>query len=134
MIKIYYLTDIIYGNTVLTNISNEDLEIEKIKTAFSSKLISCINKDILSNLKIEDMFSHEENKINEEEMINIRTSLFPEIKIVKENLQKEDDIFSLDEKQESFVRKIPYGHYMITGVPGSGKTQILIARAIHLIK
>ena len=39
-------------------------------------------------------------KINEEEMINIRTSLFPEIKIVKENLQKEDDIFSLDEKQE----------------------------------
>ena len=132
--KIYYLTDIIYGNTVLTNISNEDLEIEKIKTAFSSKLISCINKDILSNLKIEDMFSHEENKINEEEMINIRTSLFPEIKIVKENLQKEDDIFSLDEKQESFVRKIPYGHYMITGVPGSGKTQILIARAIHLIK
>ena len=132
--KIYYLTDIIYGNTVLTNISNEDLEIEKIKTAFSSKLISCINKDILCNLKIEDMFSHEENKINEEEMINIRTSLFPEIKIVKENLQKEDDIFSLDEKQESFVRKIPYGHYMITGVPGSGKTQILIARAIHLIK
>ena len=29
--KIYYLTDIIYGNTVLTNISNEDLEIEKIR-------------------------------------------------------------------------------------------------------
>ena len=69
------------------------------------------------------MFSTEINEISEEEIINIRTSLFPEIKIVKEKVDEKDqvigaDLFSLDEKQESFVRKIPYGHYMITGVPG----------------
>lgn len=134
--KIYYLADSIYANTVLTNMSKEDVQVEKIKTSFNSNCINCITKDILENLQIEDMFSTE---INEEEIINIRTSLFPEIKIVKEKINEKDqvidvDLFSLDEKQESFVRKIPYGHYMITGVPGSGKTQILIARAIHLIK
>ena len=119
--------------------SKEDVQVEKIKTSFNSNCINCITKDILANLQIEDMFSSEINEISEEEIINIRTSLFPEIKIVKEKVDEKDqvicaDLFSLDEKQESFVRKIPYGHYMITGVPGSGKTQILIARAIHLIK
>lgn len=137
--KIYYLADSIYANTVLTNMSKEDVQVEKIKTSFNSNCINCITKDILANLQIEDMFSTEINEISEEEIINIRTSLFPEIKIVKEKINEKDqvidvDLFSLDEKQESFVRKIPYGHYMITGVPGSGKTQILIARAIHLIK
>ena len=115
------------------------MQVEKIKTSFNSNCINCITKDILENLQIEDMFSTEINEISEEEIINIRTSLFPEIKIVKEKINEKDQVidvnlFSLDEKQESFVRKIPYGHYMITGVPGSGKTQILIARAIHLIK
>ena len=37
-------------------------------------------------------------------------------------------------KQEEFARKVPYGHYMVTGIPGSGKTVILLARAVHLIK
>ena len=41
---------------------------------------------------------------------------------------------ALDYEQESFARRLPYGHYLLTGVPGSGKTVILIARAIHLLK
>lgn len=41
---------------------------------------------------------------------------------------------TLDVEQEKFARRIPYGHYMITGVPGSGKTVILLSRAIHLLK
>ena len=43
-------------------------------------------------------------------------------------------ISTLDAEQEKFARRIPYGHYMITGVPGSGKTVILLSRAIHLLK
>lgn len=137
--KIYHLNDFLYGNTVLTNISDEDLEEEKIKSAFNIKPIKILNKNTLSKLTMEDMFSKEECEINEDEMINIRTSLFPEIKIVKENKEEKESvnftsIYSLDENQENYSRKFPLGNYMITGVPGSGKTQILIARAIYLIK
>ena len=45
--KIYYLTDSIYANTVLTNMSKEDVQVEKIKTSFNSNCINCITKDIL---------------------------------------------------------------------------------------
>lgn len=137
--EIYELNDFLYANTVLINMMNEDLQGEKIKSAFNIKPIKVLSKDILAKLTIDDMFSKRECEINEEEMINIRTSLFPEIKIVKKNNEEDkklerNTIYSLDEKQENYSRKIPYGPYMITGVPGSGKTQILIARAIHLIK
>lgn len=137
--KIYDLNDYLYANTVLTNMSSEDLQVDKIKSAFNIKPVNILNKDILSKLTINDMFSEEECEISEDGMVNVKTSLFPEIKIVKENNKEKksiDDvsIYSLDEKQENLIRKFPYGPYMITGVPGSGKTQILIARAIHLIK
>ncbi|MDQ7085198.1 MAG: UvrD-helicase domain-containing protein [Sulfurovum sp.] len=29
---------------------------------------------------------------------------------------------------------MPFGHYMITGIPGSGKTVVLLSRAVHLAK
>ncbi|KHS57693.1 hypothetical protein QX51_06925 [Terrisporobacter othiniensis] len=137
--KIYDLNDFLYANTVLTNMSGEDLQGDKIKSAFNIEPVKILSKDILSKLTITDMFSNVECEINEDETIDIRTSLFPEIKIVKENNEEEESlddvsIYSLDEKQENYSRKFPYGPYMITGVPGSGKTQILIARAIHLIK
>ncbi len=137
--KIYDLNEFLYANTVLTNMSDKDLQQEKIKSAFNIKPVKILSKDDLLKLSISDMFSTEECEISEDEMINIRTSLFPEIKIVKENYEednsfKDEIIYSLDNKQENYARKIPYGPYMITGVPGSGKTQILIARSIYLIK
>ena len=137
--EIYDLNEFLYANTVLTNMSDKDLQQEKIKSSFNIKSVKILSKDTLSQLTINHMFSKGECEIREDEMINIRTSLFPEIKITKENYDEDNDfkegiIHSLDNKQENYARKIPYGPYMITGVPGSGKTQILIARAIHLIK
>ena len=129
------LDEIVYGNTVLTNISMDEIEDKNIKNQLSNNSIKILSKDILANLKIDDMFSKKEVDLSEEEIVKIRTLLFPEIKIVKEDkIENYISLHALDDEQENFARKLPYGHYMITGVPGSGKTQILIARAIHLIK
>ena len=133
--ELCYLDEIIYANVVLTNISMEEINNKNIKEQLSNPAVNILTKNILEKLNIEDMFSKNKISLSEDEITQIRGLLFPEIKIVKEDKNKSlVSIHALDEEQENFARKLPYGHYMITGVPGSGKTQILIARAIHLIK
>lgn len=134
-----FIEDNIYANTVLTNISSKDIEDTGIESSLNQPPIKCISKDIISKLSIEELFSQEVININEQQMVDIRTLFFPEIKIKKihQNIETREikkTIKALDVEQENFARKLPYGHYMVTGVPGSGKTVILIARALHLIK
>lgn len=134
-----FIDDNVYASTVLTNISSKDIEDTGIESLLNQPPIKCISKDMISKLSIEELFSKEVININEQEMVNIRTLFFPEIKI-KKSLQDpktkeiKNTIKALDIEQENFARRLPYGHYMVTGVPGSGKTVILIARALHLIK
>lgn len=134
-----FVEDNVYANTVLTNISSNDIKNTGIYSSLNQPPIRYITSDMMSKLSIEDIFSGEKIDISEQEMINIRTLFFPEIKIKKvvkdtnsNNLL--NSIKALDMDQENFARRIPHGHYMVTGVPGSGKTVILIARALHLIK
>jgi hypothetical protein len=129
---------------VLINISQEELlrnGIEGMFPEYPSKLIT--SKEI-RKLDIDYIFGKEQNRIEDADTIAIRASIFPEIKIVaasnnlkefKESIANyEKEVMALDARQEKTARKIPYGHYMVTGVPGCGKTVILLARAIHLIK
>lgn len=134
-----FVEDNVYANTILTNISSDDIKNTGIYSSLNQPPIRYITSDMMSKLSIEDIFSGEKIDISEQEMINIRTLFFPEIKIKKvvkdtnsNNLL--NSIKALDMDQENFARRIPHGHYMVTGVPGSGKTVILIARALHLIK
>lgn len=134
-----FIENNIYTNTVLTNISSKDIESTGIYNSLHQPPIKCITSDMISNFSMEDIFSHEKVNINEQGVTSIRTLLFPEIKIKKVVKDKETNevkntIKALDIEQERFVRRLPYGHYMVTGVPGSGKTAILITRALHLIK
>lgn len=134
-----FLEDNVYANTVFTNISQNDIDNTGIYNSIHQPPIKYITSDIISKLSIEDIFSNEKININEQEMINIRTLFFPEIKI-KEKVKDEktneviNTIKALDREQEGFARRLPYGHYIVTGVPGSGKTLILITRALNLIK
>ncbi len=43
-----------------------------------------------------------------------------------------DDFSQLDPKQEQVITKSPYGHYLVSGVPGSGKSILVISRALYL--
>lgn len=134
-----FIENNVYANTVLTNISSKDIESTGIYNSMHQPPIKCITSDMISKFSMEDIFFCERININEQEMTNIRTLFFPEIKIKKIVKDEETNEIinttkALDIEQESFARRLPYGHYMVTGVPGSGKTAILIARAIHLIK
>ncbi|MFR9068756.1 MAG: UvrD-helicase domain-containing protein [Paraclostridium sp.] len=134
-----FIEDNIYANTVLTNISSSEIVDLKLNKEFYQKPINSITSDLLRKLSIDDLFSDEYISIDESDMVLLRTLLFPEtrIKKVKADISGkviEETINALDIEQENFARRLPYGHYMVTGVPGSGKTVILIARAIHLAK
>lgn len=125
-----FIEDFIFAKTVMVNLTADDVEGSKLKTAFYQPPVQYLTGDRLKKLSVNDLYSEEVAEIDNEQMIRLRTVFFPESKIIKE--KNEIDIF--DSEQENFAKKIPYGHYMVTGVPGSGKTIILIARAIHLIK
>lgn len=98
----------------------------------------------LKNLGLTDLFGNSSCLIKEGQLLVLRSILFPEIKILDtssfdvEDIGDNDEILStikaLDSSQEQFAKRIPNGHYMVSGVPGSGKTVILLSRAIHLLK
>lgn len=137
--EVEFLDDYLYANTVLTNIKYE----ETIKTGMIHSLkndsVRCITSELVSKLEINTIFSNEDINLTSNDMVVIRTLLFPEIKIqkppaVKANSNVKPSIFSLTEEQESFIRRSPYGPYVVSGLPGSGKSIMAISRAVHLIK
>ena len=69
----------------------------------------------------------------------VRSIIFPEIWVQPRVAQDLDNEVAapraaLDEEQEAFARSLTEGHFMVSGIPGSGKTVMLIARALHLLK
>lgn len=127
----------ISGNIIFTNMSWEDaIEYEYIDY-LENKSSHTLFSDDLNKLIVENLFEDiEDVNMTDEELAALRTLLFPEIKITKilDNAGNGLDIKALDKEQEDFARRIPYGHYMVSGIPGSGKTVILVTRALHLIK
>ncbi|OON91922.1 MAG: hypothetical protein ATN34_05280 [Epulopiscium sp. Nele67-Bin002] len=110
----------IFAHTILINITDAQFEefpqLEPLRSCFSNEQYRAITLGTL--------FDEEEGPIDNLELV--KTALLPEIRVYGD--------LALDSEQENFVRRMPYGHYLVTGMPGSGKTIILIARAIHLIK
>ena len=98
----------------------------------------CFDKKMLRTLTHKELIEQQPCAFDNTELKAIRASLFPEISIPKTiNIDPDEclyvkDIRALDNEQEEFAKKIPNGHYMVSGIPGSGKTIILLARAIHL--
>lgn len=131
----------IYSNLVFTNI--ESNELEYIQSCISQPPTKCITSGKIITLSIEDIFGYETKYIEEYDFSTIRSVFFPESKdpkILQKKLwefhrrdTKENSIIKmLDIEQEKFANRVPYGHYMVSGIPGSGKTVILLARAVYL--
>jgi len=135
-----YLNFNLYSKVVFVNIKSS--EIEKLNgdnTLYQPPTDYLISEDI-GMLNIEKLFSSETCYIDSLQVKIIRSILFPEniIKNCKidsktDSVELNDNIKVLDSNQEKFAKRIPYGHYMISGVPGSGKTVILFSRAIFLL-
>ncbi len=132
----------LYSNLVLTNIKSRELE--EWDSCFFQPPTKCITTERITNLVVDDLFSEEERYINDYDFSIIRSTFFPEIKVKsvqkelwefgRKNTTENSIIKTLDVEQEKFAKRLPYGHYMVSGIPGSGKTVILLARAINLIR
>jgi superfamily I DNA and RNA helicase len=128
-----------YG-VVFTNISRKSFSSSPFVNTIDGKAV--IYSDDLKELeedlnseklkqKLKDMipakFSF--NSISENNMDRIRGNLFKEVKLSTDN----DAIFKvMNLNQETYAKSLGYGHRVIRGVAGSGKTVILICRTRYL--
>ncbi|MCQ1534867.1 AAA family ATPase [Methanosarcina sp. KYL-1] len=134
----------VYSRVIFTSIDSGEIDASDLNTVLYQPPTRCLTSDRLRNLAIEDLFGTETSYLGSVTTSVIRAALFPEIKIQSRQhqlLEFDDElaeirntIKALDSEQEKFAKRIPYGHYMVSGVPGSGKTVILLARAIFLLK
>ena len=129
----------LYANLFLTQISENESNDKELSQYLNHYPSTVSYKNDIQKLNIQTLFSKGENKINDESIGLIRHAIFPETQIkstieIINNKSNEDKIKVMDTTQEEFAKKIPNGHYHISGTPGSGKTVILIARAIHLLR
>lgn len=126
----------LYSKVLYTNMTNE--EIDSYGSLLESYPIINVGSDILRNWEINDIFSLDNIFINSLEMQKLRDIIFPEIKVYESNFSiknnSEKIIKVLDFEQENFARRISEENYMVSGIPGSGKIVILLARALHLLK
>ncbi|WP_342304379.1 UvrD-helicase domain-containing protein [Methanolobus sp. ZRKC5] len=132
----------LYSNLILTNLKANELQ--ELDSCFYQPPSKCITSEKITDLTVNDLFSEELQQINENDLSLIRSIFFPEIKVkllqkeIWEYSKKESGensiIKTLDIEQEKFARRVPYGHYMVSGIPGSGKTVILLARAVFLAR
>lgn len=132
----------LYSNLILTNIKSN--EFEQLNKCFYQPPSKCITSEKITDLKINDLFSDEVQYIEEHDFSVMRSAFFPEIKVKivqkeiweygRKDTTENSIIKTLDTEQEKFSRRIPYGHYMVSGIPGSGKTVILLARAVNLAR
>lgn len=130
----------LYANVIFTNLKTTDIAENELDRFLNQAPSKYITSNEISSLSIDGLFNHDKDYAPIENMTAIRTLIFPEIKITssKKDTQPKIEtaalIQALDAEQERFAKRLPYGHYMVTGVPGSGKTVLLLARAIHLIR
>lgn len=117
-----------------TNLTSEYLD---TKPELMGEASFVYDRKKLRSLTLDELVIDRQDNLSHAEILAIRSVLFPEIAIPTENSQVDDfievkDVKALDYEQEEFAKKVPNGHYMVSGIPGSGKTVILLSRALHL--
>lgn len=132
----------IYSKVIFTNINAKELE--SLNPYLYQPPTECISSEQIRNLSFDNLFSTDTRFLDANTISAIRGTFFPEIRVKpvqtelwefnRENPLQNRIISTLDAEQEKFAKRIPYGHYMVTGIPGSGKTIILLSRAIHFLK
>lgn len=106
--------------------------------SLTSSDVATYDKRDLRQLSLINLIGENTISLSDKETLAIRGVLFPEIIIPSETFSSNDELVevdnirALDYEQEEFSKKVPNGHYMVSGIPGSGKTVMLLSRALHL--
>ena len=122
---------------ILPELSKEDAKKYKIEEYLDYYPVRVLYKEDIRSISFAKLFNNNYKKIDENIVDNIKVAIFPEIKIVQtkdEDSSIDEQIKALDYEQDRFAKSLPFGHYMITGIPGSGKTIVLLARALYISK
>jgi hypothetical protein len=117
---------------IMTKMDEEDLS--KIYDEVSYYPCKSLSSDSFKDFSLRLLFGEETRRLNEQQVSVCRSAFFPEIKIKKSEDKIIKNIKVCDAEQEEFAKNLPYGHSMVSGVPGSGKTVIMLARALYLAK
>jgi hypothetical protein len=116
---------------------DEGLEFSEVFNHFP---VQVFYQNQIPKISIQDLFKNKTSNILKEDILSIRSLIFPEVKILQEVKEKqledveEYSIKALSSDQEAFVKRKINGHYHVSGVPGSGKTVMLLSRAIYILK
>lgn len=113
--------------------------INELSNYLSSREIDIFGKSKIRTIIAQDFFHGAKRNLTDKESDILRATIFPENKLPSDDSDFDeiscvDSIKALDRQQEEFAKKVPNGHYLVTGLPGSGKTIMLLTRAIHLLK
>jgi len=127
---------------VLSNITRAQLDALGEETAQVFPPKTCITRDVLEGWQALDGAQLKEElkacferawpftPLSPSDIDLLRAIIHPEVRLPG----KGTDIAVLDRKQEAHARAIGRGHRILSGVAGSGKTVILIARAKLLVR
>jgi len=130
----------LHSIVTMTELTKQETIDKSIDNFFDHYPARVVYKNELSNLELSSLFNNDIKVIDSSIIDTIRVAIFPEIKIihrVSNNLSLstlDKKISALDFEQERFVKRLPLGHYIITGIPGSGKTVALLSRALYLAR
>lgn len=98
---------------------------DDIKNIEDNKDSNLLKEKIISILP----FYFKDNVLKNEHIARIRGNIFKEVKLESDN----DTVFKvMNLKQEQYAKGLGYGHRVIRGVAGSGKTIVLTCRAKYL--
>lgn len=128
---------------ILTGIDRQDLDQSQWGDLFPTDKIICRNEIERTQSSIESLEQvfrrsldghGRKETLTEHELQVIRSVISPRAELSKaksgdEGLSNEQTLVLMDAEQEGFSRSIGGGHRIIYGVPGSGKTIMLIYRA-----
>ena len=124
---------------VMCNMTDNNLK--EVKYFYKNNNVEIISKDLLKNLTLDDVFKNTNENLTNNVFDFIRCIINPELRIsqnyrfnLNENNEPTRIIKVLDFEQEKFIKRNIDGHYMVSGVPGSGKTVMLLARALYIAK
>ncbi len=113
--------DMIKTNLVFTNLP--------VKFFKDYPFVETRYKNYKKSLTIEGIFP---NKIEHTLQIERINTIMNPVTYFNTSIANNNDISKLDDEQLDFVKKPIAGHYLISGIPGSGKSIAIISRAVHI--
>ena len=128
----------VFAKVFFPNISDDDFNTnDEVRSLLDQYPVKMLTSNSFRNCSPNDLFSDETQTISESHINRIRAKLFIEVTINADDNSihaKAIDTPILDPGQERDYQKPLIGHFLSTGIPGSGKTKILLARAMFLAK